>query len=131
MVAFHVIEVSECRHRSTSSLAQVKVIIRDVHAVSSLPLSLFSNAPPPASSSEPFEITPGIDVLPVVFSPASHLSFSMITACSTTRKEVQKREMPIIAGEGKTAASSNRKTREMKIQMELDRRLLITLHDLV
>ncbi|HOY18848.1 MAG TPA: hypothetical protein PLC89_16210 [Haliscomenobacter sp.] len=58
LVAFDVLEVSERKDGSSSSLPRVSIRIRSVTDVSALPLALFSNAPLPKSSSEPFDIVP-------------------------------------------------------------------------
>ncbi|MBK8969688.1 MAG: hypothetical protein IPM36_24135 [Lewinellaceae bacterium] len=58
LVAFDVLNVTERTDGSTSSLPRVTIRIRDVAAISALPLSLFANAPVPQSSGEPFDIAP-------------------------------------------------------------------------
>lgn len=58
VVAFDVIKVVERTDGSTSDLPRVTILIRSVSEVAALPLTLFSNAPVPQSSSEPFDITP-------------------------------------------------------------------------
>ncbi|HSK14479.1 MAG TPA: hypothetical protein VK907_14760 [Phnomibacter sp.] len=60
VVAFDVLRVRQRTNGSTSSLPIVTIRIRSVAEVEALPLSLFSNAPVPASSSEPFDITPPV-----------------------------------------------------------------------
>lgn len=57
-VAFDVISVKQRTDGSTSSLPVVTIRIRSVEEIATLPLKLFSNAPVPESSSEPFDITP-------------------------------------------------------------------------
>ncbi len=69
LVAFEVLEVRERAEGSTSSLPRVTIRIRDVNEVSGLELMLFSNAPAPQSSSEPFDVSPpgavpSIDTVP-------------------------------------------------------------------
>lgn len=71
MVAFDVLEVTERRDGSSSSLPRVTIRIRSVDEVSELPLVLFSNAPAPESSSEPFDITPPSSPSTVDAVPAS------------------------------------------------------------
>jgi hypothetical protein len=58
VVAFEVLAVTERTDGSTSDLPRVTIRILDVAGAGNLPLSLFSNAPAPESSSEPFDITP-------------------------------------------------------------------------
>ncbi len=58
LVAFDVLEVRERTDGSSSSLPRVAIRIRDVSEVSDLQLALFSNAPVPQSSSEPFDVAP-------------------------------------------------------------------------
>jgi hypothetical protein len=58
MVAFEVIDVTERIDGSTSSLPCVRIRILRVSDVQDLALLLFSNAPIPSSSSEPFDISP-------------------------------------------------------------------------
>lgn len=58
VVALKVLDVVKRTDGSSSSLPKVAVKIESVSAVSKLPISLFSNAPAPKSSSEPFDITP-------------------------------------------------------------------------
>lgn len=57
VVAFDVINVTTRTDGSSSSLPRVTIHIRNIDEVAILPLSLFSNAPVPQSSSEPFDIT--------------------------------------------------------------------------
>jgi hypothetical protein len=57
-VAFDVISVKQRTDGSTSSLPVVTIRIRSVEEVAALSLKLFSNAPVPESSSEPFDIAP-------------------------------------------------------------------------
>ena len=58
VVALTVLDVVKRTDGSSSSLPKVAVRIENVNEVSKLPLSLFSNAPVPRSSSEPKDITP-------------------------------------------------------------------------
>lgn len=58
LVAFDVLYVFERTDGSTGSLPRVVIRIRNVTEISALPLVLFSNAPVPESSSEPFDVTP-------------------------------------------------------------------------
>ncbi len=58
VVAFDVIKVVKRDDGSTSDLPRVTIRIRSISEVVALPLMLFSNAPVPESSSEPFDITP-------------------------------------------------------------------------
>jgi hypothetical protein len=70
IVAFEVLEVQERRDGSTSDLPRVTIRIRDAGAVSDLPLMLFSNAPVPRSSSEPFDVQPPVSPPAPEFVPA-------------------------------------------------------------
>jgi hypothetical protein len=58
VVAFDVMEITERTDGSTSSLPRVSVKIRNATEVGALPLFLFTNAPVPESSSEPFDTKP-------------------------------------------------------------------------
>ena len=58
VVAFDVLRVVERKDGSSSDLPRVSIRVRSAASVSGLGLSLFSNAPIPQSSSEPFDITP-------------------------------------------------------------------------
>lgn len=58
VVAFDVLKAVKRTDGSSSDLPRVTIRIRSVTDVSALPLKLFSNAPVPTSSSEPFDITP-------------------------------------------------------------------------
>lgn len=58
VVALTVLKVERRTDGSSSSLPKVTVKIENVNTVSKLPLSLFSNAPVPESSSEPMDINP-------------------------------------------------------------------------
>ncbi len=70
VVAFDVLRVTERTDGSSSDLPRVTILIRSINEVSSWPLTLFSNAPVPESSSEPFDITPPLSVPSPVFIPA-------------------------------------------------------------
>lgn len=70
LVAFDVLEVRERTDGSTSSLPRVTIRIRDVAEVSGLDLMLFSNAPVPQSSSEPFDVSPPNTVPAIETAPA-------------------------------------------------------------
>jgi hypothetical protein len=58
IVSFEVVEVKKRTDGSDGSLPVVTIRIRKVEEVASMPLGLFSNAPVPESSSEPFDVTP-------------------------------------------------------------------------
>lgn len=58
VVAFDVLDVRERRDASTGSLPRVTVRIRDANEVEAGDLALFSNAPVPRSSSEPYDVAP-------------------------------------------------------------------------
>lgn len=58
VVAFDVLGVNERKDGSSGSLPRVTIRIRDTDQVSALPLVLFSNAPVPESSSEPYDTVP-------------------------------------------------------------------------
>lgn len=58
IVAFDVLNVTARTDGSSSSLPAVSIKIRSVSDVAALNPQLFSNAPVPSSSSEPFDITP-------------------------------------------------------------------------
>jgi hypothetical protein len=58
IVAFDVLAVSQRTNGSTSSLPKVTVRIRNAAQTANGALQLFSNAPAPQSSSEPFDIAP-------------------------------------------------------------------------
>jgi hypothetical protein len=64
-VAFDVLGVTKRTDGSDSSLPRVKIKIRDVTEVRQLNPVLFSNAPEPESSSEPFDITPPTNAQPI------------------------------------------------------------------
>ena len=70
IVAFEVIEVRERTDGSTSSLPRVTIVIRDVVDAAAVQLMLFSNAPVPQSSSEPFDIAPPNSASAAVLVPA-------------------------------------------------------------
>ncbi len=71
IVAFDVIRVLERTDGSSSDLPRVTIRIRNVSEISGLGLSLFSNAPVPESSSEPFDKTPPSSPPVVVLTPAN------------------------------------------------------------
>ncbi len=71
VVAFDVIKVVERTDGSTSDLPRVTIRIRSTTSVSGLDLSLFSNAPVPQSSSEPFDIAPPATPPAIVLNPAN------------------------------------------------------------
>lgn len=70
LVAFDVLEVKQRFDGSSSSLPSVKIRIRDVDEIEALPLALFTNAPTPESSSEPFDIAPPASAPGGVWTPA-------------------------------------------------------------
>jgi hypothetical protein len=55
-VAFDVVSVRDRRDGSSGDLPYVRIRVRDARATCGGPLALFSNAPVPRSSSEPFDI---------------------------------------------------------------------------
>lgn len=71
VVAFDVLRVAERTDGSTSDLPRVSIRIRNAEVVSGQDLSLFSNAPVPQSSSEPFDIAPPSNPPAIVLSPAN------------------------------------------------------------
>ena len=71
IVAFDVIDVFERTDGSTGSLPRVVIRIRDVTEVSARPLVLFSNAPEPESSSEPYDVSPPNSPPAIAVSPAN------------------------------------------------------------
>lgn len=71
IVAFDVIDVFKRTDGSTGSLPRVVIRIRDVTAVSARPLVLFSNAPEPESSSEPYDVSPPNSPPAISVSPAN------------------------------------------------------------
>lgn len=62
IVSFDVVEITERRDGSTSSLPKVTIRIRDANESARGLLMLFSNVPVPQSSSEPFDIKPPVAV---------------------------------------------------------------------
>ncbi|AFL83642.1 hypothetical protein Belba_1000 [Belliella baltica DSM 15883] len=70
IVAFDVLNVTRRMDGSTSDLPRVTVRIRNATEVKNLNLGLFSNAPIPQSSSEPFDINPPATVPSVNINPA-------------------------------------------------------------
>lgn len=71
VVAFDVLRVTERTDGSSSDLPRVSIRIRSAEVVSGLDKSLFSNAPIPQSSSEPFDIAPPSNPPAIVLSPAN------------------------------------------------------------
>jgi len=71
IVAFDVLDVFERTDGSTGSLPRVLIQIRNVTEVSGLPLVLFSNAPEPESSSEPYDVAPSNAPPAISLSPAN------------------------------------------------------------
>ena len=69
-VAFDVLSVRKRMDGSTSSLPIVTIRIRSVSEVEGLSRVLFSNAPVPESSSEPFDITPPASAPSISVTPA-------------------------------------------------------------
>ncbi|HMO31435.1 MAG TPA: hypothetical protein PKE63_02710 [Lacibacter sp.] len=70
VVAFDVLEVRRRTDGSSGSLPSVRIRIRSVTEASSARLVLFSNAPVPRSSSEPFDVNPTATVPASVFTEA-------------------------------------------------------------
>ena len=62
VVAFDVLNVTKRTDGSSSDLPRVSIRIRNATEISNMTLSLFSNAPVPTSSSEPFDIDPPANV---------------------------------------------------------------------
>lgn len=58
MVAFEILAVNQLLGFSSSSLPRVTIRILDADAVCAGPLALFSEAPAPSFSSEPFDVVP-------------------------------------------------------------------------
>ncbi|ERM80671.1 hypothetical protein P872_12460 [Rhodonellum psychrophilum GCM71 = DSM 17998] len=71
MVALEVVDVRARTGGSSSDLPIVSVKILNVNEIDNLDLRLFSNAPVPQSSSEPFDINPPATVSQGVFEPAN------------------------------------------------------------
>jgi hypothetical protein len=71
IVAFDVIDVIKRTDGSTGSLPRVVIRIRNVTDVAAGPLVLFSNAPEPESSSEPYDVTPTNTPPAISVSPAN------------------------------------------------------------
>jgi hypothetical protein len=65
VVALEVLDVRKRTDGSSGSLPLVKVRIINVDSAIAAPLKLFSNAPVPKSSSEPFDINPPATVAPI------------------------------------------------------------------
>jgi hypothetical protein len=70
IVALEVIDVRKRTDGSSGSLPRVRVKIADVSRASAATLKLFSNAPAPRSSSEPFDITPPATVPSITLTDA-------------------------------------------------------------
>lgn len=70
VVAFDVLNVTARTNGSSSSLPRVSIRIRNAAEVSNLDLHLFSNAPVPTSSSEPFDIDPPANPPAIQLTPA-------------------------------------------------------------
>jgi hypothetical protein len=70
LVAFDVIDSFERTDGSTGSLPRVMIRIREVTEISALPLTLFSNAPTPESSSEPYDTKPTSNPAAITLLPA-------------------------------------------------------------
>ena len=70
IVAFDVLAVTERTDGSTSSLPKVTVRIRNAAQTANGTLQLFSNAPVPQSSSEPFDIAPPASAPAATFTAA-------------------------------------------------------------
>ncbi len=69
-VALEVVSVRRRTDGSSGSLPIVTVKIASVEATSAATIKLFSNAPAPRSSSEPFDINPPATVAPIVLTDA-------------------------------------------------------------
>jgi hypothetical protein len=69
IVAFDVLTVTERTDGSTSDLPRVSIRIRNANVIGALALKLFSNAPVPESSSEPFDIAPPAATPAIVLIP--------------------------------------------------------------
>lgn len=70
VVAFDVLGVTKRTNGSTSDLPRVTISIRNATEVAEMNLSLFSNAPVPQSSSEPFDIDPPTNPQEIELIPA-------------------------------------------------------------
>ena len=70
VVAFDVLNATKRTDGSTSDLPRMTIRIRNAVALGDMPLGLFSNAPVPESSSEPFDIDPPSDPQAVELLPA-------------------------------------------------------------
>ncbi len=66
LVALEVLQVQKRTNGSSASLPKVTVRIVRVEAATAVPLKLFSNAPVPLSSSEPFDIDPPATVPAII-----------------------------------------------------------------
>lgn len=70
LVALEVLDVRKRTDGSSGSLPRVRVRIADVSKANAATLKLFSNAPVPRSSSEPFDVTPPATVPPITLANA-------------------------------------------------------------
>jgi hypothetical protein len=70
LVALEVIDVRKRTDGSSGSLPRVRVKIADVSKATAAQIKLFSNAPVPRSSSEPFDVTPPTTVPAITLSNA-------------------------------------------------------------
>ncbi|RAI83746.1 hypothetical protein [Algoriphagus yeomjeoni] len=70
VVAFDVLKVVRRTDGPSSDLPRVTILIRNATEIKDLSMNLFSNAPVPESSSEPFDINPPTDPPLVILSPA-------------------------------------------------------------
>ncbi|MBK7871923.1 MAG: hypothetical protein IPJ74_15210 [Saprospiraceae bacterium] len=70
IVAFEVIDVKERTDGSTGSLPSVTIRIKDANAIANANLLLFSNAPVPKSSSEPYDVTPPASAPAIILTAA-------------------------------------------------------------
>jgi hypothetical protein len=71
MVAFEIVSVSQRTDGSEGSLPAISIRILNVDELSDFGLALFSNAPTPTSSSEPFDVVPRASVTSPVFTVAN------------------------------------------------------------
>lgn len=70
LVSLEVVKVTKRTDGSSGSLPRVTVKIVSVDAANTASLKLFSNAPVPQSSSEPFDITPPASASAVILTDA-------------------------------------------------------------
>lgn len=71
IVAFDVLDVKQRMDGSDSSLPVVTIRIQDSNEVKKFPMALFSNAPIPQSSGEPFDVVPVDDTNEIRLTPAN------------------------------------------------------------